>query len=278
MKSFALISICMGLAALLAGLAPVPAVAQGSEQPQGATMLTQGRLVYDAYCAPCHGLTGKGDGPEAQGFVQPPTNFTLGKYMLRSTTSAIPAPGDVARTIREGMSGTEMVAFKEILSERSIADVAAYVKAFSPALANPNVKPPADSIIKIPKQRPFPRTAQTIAEGKKVWADEGCADCHGKQGQGMADQADDAGRHIEMVPFQDGYYKSGPADSDLYRTILAGMKNTTMDAYKGEVSDQDAWKLVDYIRSLSESNGASFIAKVLHFVGSRPSGFDYSNY
>lgn len=38
---------------------------------------SDGRAMYAAYCASCHGVTGKGDGPAAPAFRQVPTNLTL---------------------------------------------------------------------------------------------------------------------------------------------------------------------------------------------------------
>jgi mono/diheme cytochrome c family protein len=58
-------------------------IAQGDLQRQAAIMtppsvslalLQQGRVLYDAVCAPCHGLTGAGDGiVVARGFPKPPS-------------------------------------------------------------------------------------------------------------------------------------------------------------------------------------------------------------
>jgi len=38
---------------------------------------SDGREMYAKYCASCHGVTGKGDGPTAPAFKRPPTNLTL---------------------------------------------------------------------------------------------------------------------------------------------------------------------------------------------------------
>jgi mono/diheme cytochrome c family protein len=65
-----------------------------------------GREMYVTYCAPCHGMTGEGNGPAAPAFKQAPTNLTLmakthgGKYpgdMVRTTLTFgtnVPAHGD----------------------------------------------------------------------------------------------------------------------------------------------------------------------------------------
>ena len=66
-----------------------------------------GREMYVTYCAPCHGMTGEGNGPAAPAFKQAPTNLTLlakthgGKYprdAVKTTLTFgtnVPAHGDV---------------------------------------------------------------------------------------------------------------------------------------------------------------------------------------
>jgi mono/diheme cytochrome c family protein len=45
--------------------------------PPPITSPTSGAEMYTAYCAACHGATGKGDGPAALAMKTPPTNLTL---------------------------------------------------------------------------------------------------------------------------------------------------------------------------------------------------------
>ena len=62
---------------------------------------TSGKQMFADYCAPCHGLSGKGDGPAASALKTPPADLTLlaktngGKFpmdhvmnVLRSGTSS----------------------------------------------------------------------------------------------------------------------------------------------------------------------------------------------
>ncbi len=37
---------------------------------------SSGKAMYTSYCAPCHGASGKGDGPAASEFKVPPANLT----------------------------------------------------------------------------------------------------------------------------------------------------------------------------------------------------------
>ncbi len=54
--------------------------------PVKRTSPTDGKQMYNGYCAPCHGLDGKGNGPAATALKAPPTDLTAlsknnhGKY------------------------------------------------------------------------------------------------------------------------------------------------------------------------------------------------------
>ena len=51
--------------------------AAGSKQPGTLTIASlTGKDTFDAYCAPCHGRTGKGDGPVAPILRTPPADLT----------------------------------------------------------------------------------------------------------------------------------------------------------------------------------------------------------
>lgn len=266
------------------GMAPQPARAQagkaemerirealaGLEKGQG---YRPGREIYLVACAGCHGVKGDGVGLGAQGFAQRPTNFTLGVYKFRSTAfGALPTDADLERSIREGMPGTEMVPFATLLNREARMAVVQYIKSFSPAFDDPDNLPKAKDMVAIPTKRPFPRTDATIEAGQEVWSDQGCDDCHGERGLGNADEEDEQGFPVHMVPFSLGYYKSGYSDADLYRTIATGMNNTTMEAYRKDTTEEQRWQLVDFIRSLEQTDG--WLGWLL---SDRPNGFGYGH-
>lgn len=65
--------------ALLFGTMTVAVSAQTAVKkgPPPVTSAASGAEMYTAYCAACHGTTGKGDGPAASAMKTPPTNLTL---------------------------------------------------------------------------------------------------------------------------------------------------------------------------------------------------------
>ena len=44
--------------------------------PVNKTNPTDGKQMYTSYCAPCHGVDGRGHGPVAAALRQPPTDLT----------------------------------------------------------------------------------------------------------------------------------------------------------------------------------------------------------
>lgn len=59
-----------------------------------------GKKMYIDYCAPCHGIAGKGDGPAAPAFKMPPANLTL---LAKNNGGNYPA-GYVANVLQFGTS------------------------------------------------------------------------------------------------------------------------------------------------------------------------------
>jgi mono/diheme cytochrome c family protein len=237
---------------------------------------SEGKAIYRAACATCHGIRGDGIGREGRGFDFPPTNFIRGVYKLRSTTyEKLPTEGDLERTIRDGMSGTEMVPFRRVLTLESIERVAAYIKTFSPRFADPEeALDEKEDIVKLPASRPFELSAESVEAGRQVYAREECGTCHGDSGDGRGPDAagmtDDWDRPIFMLDWSKGVFKSGTRDQDLYRSIVTGMNGTPMQAYREDLSEEERWRLVDYIRSLQSERG--FFGALF---GEEPSGTDY---
>ncbi|GAB4430228.1 MAG: hypothetical protein Kow002_18710 [Anaerolineales bacterium] len=101
----------------------VPAEYQGWENPLGGPeAIEAGKQIYERTCAPCHGVTGKGDGPASASLVPPPVDFS----------ELYPLVGEdyYYYVIREGVPGTSMVSWKSTLTDEEIYQVIAYVREF----------------------------------------------------------------------------------------------------------------------------------------------------
>ena len=214
----------------------------------------RGRKIYLRACAPCHGVQGDGKGPAAQGFDPAPRNFRRGAYKFRTTVSgALPLDSDIERTVREGVPGTEMPRWKNVLSEDDIGAVVQYIKTFYPYFTDPDSLPLPEDIIEIPEERPFERSLSSIAAGQKIFIDQDCIKCHGDGGKGDGPQADELVDDWE-VPIRPAdltrpYFRNGKRDQDIYRVFTSALNGTPMPAFD-DLGEEERWQLVDYVQSL----------------------------
>ncbi len=85
-------------------------------------LLLEGRSIYLARCATCHGLEGRGDGPIAAYLLGPPVgNISDGKWKHGDK------PQEVMAVISKGVEGTRMAPWDQVLEPTQIRAVTAYV-------------------------------------------------------------------------------------------------------------------------------------------------------
>ncbi len=75
-RSLALSTVFAASFALSMSVAVQPAAAQRSVQPPAVISAVSGADLFRFYCATCHGVDGKGDGPVVPSLRQPPPDLT----------------------------------------------------------------------------------------------------------------------------------------------------------------------------------------------------------
>ncbi len=247
-------------AALIAALCAAMAATATAQSPEA----QQGKKVYEATCAKCHGASGRGDGPEAKKLGFKPRDFTLGAFKCRSTpTGEPPTDDDLLRSVTHGLPGTPMKPNSD-LPEADRRAVVQFVKTLSPkAFATA-----AKATLAVPA--PPSSMADLVAEGKQLYDTMQCEKCHGKGGRGDGPAAatlkDDWGNPIRAYNFVAiKQFKCGNDDRDLFRTLQTGMTGSPMPSFAdalafetGQMSpdqrkqtvDRRTWALVAFIRSL----------------------------
>jgi mono/diheme cytochrome c family protein len=70
-------------------LAGNPSAASASARTVAPAVLEKGAAIYKANCVPCHGVSGKGDGPGAGVLKPPPRDHTDYAYMSTLTDKNI---------------------------------------------------------------------------------------------------------------------------------------------------------------------------------------------
>jgi mono/diheme cytochrome c family protein len=157
----------------------------------------RGTALYAAWCVPCHGLQGDGHGPAAALLVVPPRDLTRAEFRFRSTPLGTPAgDADLFRVLTLGSgTGAAMPSFAFLDAEDRWALVQA-VRTFAPATRDADLDVTPD---------PAPGGAGAAAgtgaaRGARLYAEWGCAACHGAEGEGKRlDERDRQGDAPEPV-------------------------------------------------------------------------------
>ena len=137
-----------------------------------------GEKIYMKRCVWCHGEEGEGDGPGGEMLVPPPRDFTGGLYKIITTPfdEDFPNDADIFRMISDGMPGTDMPGWKDILKDdQNIWDLVAFIKAFAELEEEPG------TVVDYGTQ--VATSEDSIAKGRELFHDgDRCSECHGQDG------------------------------------------------------------------------------------------------
>lgn len=237
------------VAVLSAALAAAPGVALHAQQPH------PGKAPYDRWCAGCHGDTGAGDGAGAAYMLPRPRDFTRGVYQVRTTASGeLPTDADIRRVIDEGMPGTAMPGWRDVLTERERNDLVAYLKRFSTFFEG--AAPRRVEIGRAPGGGD-----EAVAEGRRVYERLECFKCHGQLGRGDGPSAptltDDWDLPIRAADLSKSWtFNGGSSVEAIYARLRTGLDGTPMPSFTDVIesriiTDEQLWRVAQYVRSLS---------------------------
>jgi mono/diheme cytochrome c family protein len=101
------------------------------------------------------------------------------------------------------------------------------------------------------KANPVKPTAESIARGKKLYGYD-CAMCHGKDGNGKGDVADDM--KLKISDFSDPAALKDRTDGELFYIIKNGKGQ--MPPEGDRVKPEALWDLVNYVRAFAGKKAA----------------------
>ena len=220
---------------------------------------TAGRIVYQKWCAGCHGDQGAGDGVAARHMIPPPRDFTGAIYQIRSTASGnLPTDADLMRSLDEGLHGTAMPGWRNALSDRERRDVLAYIKTFSTFFADTTLRPQA---LEFGGEPSGGTGDEALKVGRQFYDSIGCRKCHGDLGRGDGPSSptlkDDAGHPIFAADLhQNWLFNGGGSPANIYHRLRTGLDGTPMPSFS-DLLDQkfltetELWRVAQYVRSLS---------------------------
>ena len=210
--------------------------------------LEQGEGYYRRYCQHCHGPEGRGKGNASPYLLPAPRNFHAGVFKFRSTKSLnLPLSEDLFRTIKNGLPGTAMPGWGEVLPDDVIWALVEYIKTFSKRFQmerpeqgfDPGLEPPLDLL--------------SLRKGESLYRELRCFRCHGDDGARtgpLKGQLEDHWGNLSLVYDinQPRLYKGGAAGLDIFRTLTTGMDGTAMGTYDFLRADE-RWHLTHFLQS-----------------------------
>ncbi|MDP3912053.1 MAG: c-type cytochrome [Gemmatimonadales bacterium] len=220
---------------------------------------TQGKAVYQKWCAGCHGDTGAGDGEAAHYMLPRPRDFTGAIYQIRSTASGeLPTDADLMRAIDDGLPGTAMPGWKDRLSAGDRRNLVAYLKTFSTFFADTSFRPQPIAFGSAPGGGGGDEALRT---GRLFYDSIGCRKCHGDRGRGDGPSSptlkDDAGLPVFAADLSEGWrFNGGASAEDIYHRLRTGLDGTPMPSFSDLLdqqflTDEQLWRVAQYVRSLS---------------------------
>jgi cytochrome c oxidase cbb3-type subunit I/II len=232
--------------------------AAADADPNDFNKYLQGRYIFKSQCAPCHGATGRGNGPWAKGMPVQPRNFRMGIFNYRTTPMGFqPTDDDLRRTIAGGVSGTAMPTFKKTLSDRDLNSILVYLKNLSSRWKDPERLTNSVQLPTTPDWFFNEKELPAHAKKGRVLYDQICLNCHGSEGRGngpgTVGLTNVWGHVVAPADLALEHHRSGPTRNDLFRTIAMGLDGTPMIGFRGALKNEQIWDLIAVVETLPKS-------------------------
>ncbi len=207
----------------------------------------EGQKLYDTYCLSCHGEDLKGDGKIASMLDPLPRDFS--KYQFVASYD-----DRFKESIRHGVKGTAMPAWKDIMSDKQIETLVEFIKEKS--LTG------HDEFTRMQVTLPKLGDAERMDyRGKGLVVETGnpedgyeafqrfCTSCHGKLANGKGPNAYDLEHPLPRNLINKEFMnQASVSDARLYESILLGVAGTPMPAHD-HLSDQTILDIIAFIRA-----------------------------
>lgn len=243
-----------------------------------AKTLNQGHGVYRQHCASCHGIKGDGRGPSAESMTPLPRSFRLGYFKFSSAPKdQLPTDDDLRRTLRNGLAGTHMSSWKS-LSDDDANAVVQYIKTFSTRWA----KEPSGIAVQLGEDPWKGREEEAGRRGLALYHGKAeCWTCHPsyvsredigrfrsltmpesegrkvpwREALERSQPAQTVHGNITPPDFLKDQLRSGSSETDIARTVAAGVGGTPMPAFHATIPPGDVWAIAHYVHALGALRG-----------------------
>ena len=224
-KRASLVLCCFALLLWVSGAAPDPAIADEGPPKNtrwveaSAENIELGKATF-GLCMACHGMDAAG-------------RIGIGPRIASESYLAAASDDFLARTIKQGRSGTTMIPWKSVLNDQQVEAVVAYLRSLNP------VKPAVLDESEL---------EGVAANGERIFRSV-CSGCHGRSGAGYQETANGTG--IGRKAFLDS------ASNGFLRYIVSkGKSQTKMRGFAARnitavanLSDQEIEDTIAYLRA-----------------------------
>ena len=217
-----------------------------------------GKAIYFRKCVWCHGPDGAGDGPSAIRLATKPRNFNQGTFKIRHTGSGdLPTDEDLFLTVTNGLPGSAMPPWGEILSVEERKQVVTFVK--NVLVKDRNFNDPDETLTVIDYGQQIESSPESIEKGKEIFMTKAkCVECHGVEGRGNGNltQRDDWGFPIFPADLTKPWNLRGNRRDpynprNIFREVSTGLNGTPMPSFADTLSIEERWHVANFVISLS---------------------------
>ena len=256
----------VALAMMLIVCLPATLMAQEAQRPDPVLKdkLELGKKTYFKRCVWCHGVEGGGDGPSADRLFTRPRNFIQGTFKIRWTDSGeLPLDRNLIDTVKNGLPGSAMPPWGEVLSDDEIESVVQFVKTLvqDRDFLDEDEEVTTQDFGKNPWGTTGPYhlgiPQADIDAGKEVFLKNKCFECHGGEGRGDGNPTmkDDWGFPIFAADWQQCWNFRGSRRNhydpfNVVRTVSTGLNGTPMPNFSEKITVEDRWKLAAFVSYL----------------------------
>ncbi|MEO8595811.1 MAG: c-type cytochrome [Candidatus Solibacter sp.] len=194
--------------------------------------------TYKALCERCHGENGDGEGKVAWYLDPSPRDFTKTAFMNSKPRARF------VNSIEEGVAGTSMPSWKNILKPEQTGAVLSYVLTTFTKEPARELKPR-----NLPDVNPAASSPASIHHGEQIFLDR-CSGCHGRKADGKGPNSLDINpkpRNLRNTAFV-----ASVNDRRLFESILYGVQGTAMPSWIDYgLSKNDVGDIVNFIHSIN---------------------------
>ncbi len=213
-----------------------------------------GKQVFDANCAVCHGMSGKGNGPMAPTLVEPQHDVLAALVGLFGITVHRPnlpsSPADFTNRDLESVI-TPAIMYQTVTQGRAYTAMPAFGPQASFGANQAQQLTNAQRWDANVYEMMFRTSPEALSAAKQVY-DAQCAQCHGMNGDGKGPRGAEMGAQVWTWAhgtgpgiFTDINYMVQRNGADLANEIADG--NGIMPSYRGKLTPAQVNGLVDYV-------------------------------